>query len=169
MQNMESGVKRNNIDFIIPARGLIGFRSEFIRMTKGEGIMYHTFEKYDSYAGEISKPRNGSLIAFEEGEAIPYALHQFEDRGVFFVTPKTKVYKGMIIGECNRPQDIAVNICKTKKLTNMRSATADVMVTLQAPRLMSLEDCLEYIADDELVEVTPENVRIRKANLTKIK
>ena len=109
------------------------------------------------------------MIAFEEGEAIPYALHQFEDRGVFFVTPKTKVYKGMIIGECNRPQDIAVNICKTKKLTNMRSATADVMVTLQAPRLMSLEDCLEYIADDELVEVTPENVRIRKANLTKIK
>ena len=119
--------------------------------------------------GEISKPRNGSLIAFEEGEAIPYALHQFEDRGVFFVTPKTKVYKGMIIGECNRPQDIAVNICKTKKLTNMRSATADVMVTLQSPRLMSLEDCLEYIAEDELVEVTPENVRIRKANLTKIK
>lgn len=169
MQNMESGTKRNNIDFIIPARGLIGFRSEFIRMTKGEGIMYHTFEKYDLYAGEISKPRNGSLIAFEEGEAIPYALHQFEDRGVFFVTPKTKVYKGMIIGECNRPQDIAVNICKTKKLTNMRSATADVMVTLQSPRLMSLEDCLEYIADDELVEVTPENVRIRKANLTKIK
>ncbi len=169
MQNMESGVKRNNIDFIIPARGLIGFRSEFIRMTKGEGIMYHTFEKYDVFAGEISKPRNGSLIAFEEGEAIPYALHQFEDRGVFFVTPKTKVYKGMIIGECNRPQDIAVNICKTKKLTNMRSATADVMVTLQAPRLMSLEDCLEYIAEDELVEITPQNVRIRKANLTKIK
>ena len=169
MQNMESGPKRNNIDFIIPARGLIGFRSEFIRMTKGEGIMYHTFEKYGPYAGEISRPRNGSLIAFEEGEAIPYALHQFEDRGVFFVTPKTKVYKGMIIGECNRPQDIAVNICKTKKLTNMRSATADVMVTLQSPRLMSLEDCLEYIAEDELVEVTPENVRIRKANLTKIK
>ncbi len=169
MLNMESGPKRNNIDFIIPARGLIGFRSEFIRMTKGEGIMYHTFEKYDTHAGEITKPRNGSLIAFEEGEAIPYALHQFEDRGVFFVTPKTKVYKGMIIGECNRPQDIAVNICKTKKLTNMRSATADVMVTLQSPRLMSLEDCLEYIADDELVEVTPENVRIRKANLTKIK
>ncbi len=169
MLNMEPGQKRTNIDFSIPARGLIGFRSEFIRMTKGEGIMYHTFEKYAPYAGDIPKHRNGSLVAFEDGEAIPYALHQFEDRGVFFVTPKTKVYRGMIIGECNRPQDIAVNICKTKKLTNMRSATADVMVTLQSPRIMSLEDCLEYIEDDELVEVTPINVRIRKANLIKIR
>ena len=169
MQNMETGFKRTNIDFSIPARGLIGFRSEFIRMTKGEGIMYHTFEKYAPYAGDMQRQRSGSLIAFEDGEAIPYALHQFEDRGVFFVTPKTKVYKGMIIGECNRPQDIAVNICKTKKLTNMRSATADVMVTLQSPRIMSLEDCLEYIGDDELVEVTPKNVRIRKADLTRIR
>ena len=169
MLNMETGLKRTNIDFSIPARGLIGFRAEFIRMTKGEGIMYHTFEKYAPYAGDITRPRNGSLVAFETGEAIPYALHQFEDRGVFFVTPKTKVYKGMIIGECNRPQDIAVNICKTKKLTNMRTATADVMVTLQSPRIMSLEDSLEYIQNDELVEVTPENVRIRKADLTRIR
>lgn len=165
MQNMETGEKRTNIDFLIPARGLIGFRSDFIRMTKGEGIMYHTFSHYGEYAGDIPRQRTGSLIAFEDGEAIPYALHQFEDRGVFFVTPKTKVYRGMIIGECNRPQDLAINICKTKKLTNMRSATADVMVTLQAPKIMSLEDCLEYIADDELVEVTPQNVRMRKANL----
>ena len=169
MLNMETGTKRTNVDFSIPARGLIGFRSEFIRLTRGEGIMYHTFEKYAPFAGEISKPRNGSLIAFETGEAIPYALHQFEDRGVFFLTPKTKVYKGMIIGEGNRPQDIAVNICKTKKLTNMRTATADVMVTLQSPRLMNLEDCLEYIQNDELVEVTPENVRMRKADLTRIR
>ncbi len=169
MLNMETGTKRTNIDFSIPARGLIGFRSDFIRMTKGEGIMYHTFEKYAPYAGDITRPRNGSLIAFEDGEAIPYALHQFEDRGVFFVTPKTKVYRGMIIGECNRPQDIAVNICKTKKLTNMRTATADVMVTLQAPRLMSLEDSLEYISGDELVEVTPHSVRIRKADLVKLR
>ena len=99
MQNMETGLKRTNIDFSIPARGLIGFRSEFIRMTKGEGIMYHTFEKYAPYAGDMQRQRSGSLIAFEDGEAIPYALHQFEDRGVFFVTPKTKVYKGMIIGK----------------------------------------------------------------------
>ena len=165
MQNMETGEKRTNIDFLIPARGLIGFRSDFVRITKGEGIMYHTFSHYGEYAGDIPRQRTGSLIAFEDGEAIPYALHQFEDRGVFFVTPKTKVYRGMIIGECNRPQDLAINICKTKKLTNMRSATADVMVTLQAPKIMSLEDCLEYIAEDELVEVTPKNVRMRKANL----
>ena len=165
MQNMETGEKRTNIDFLIPARGLIGFRSDFIRITKGEGIMYHTFSHYGEYAGDIPRQRTGSLIAFEDGEAIPYALHQFEDRGVFFVTPKTKVYRGMIIGECNRPQDLAINICKTKKLTNMRSATADVMVTLQAPKIMGLEDCLEYIAEDELVEVTPKNVRMRKANL----
>lgn len=167
MQSMQVNEARTSMSFNIPARGLIGFRSEFIRMTRGEGIMNHTFDKYKPFAGDIPKQRNGSIVAFETGEAIPYALGQFEDRGVFFVTPKTKVYKGMIIGEGNRPQDIAVNICKTKKLTNMRTATADVMVTLQAPRQMSLEDCLEYIQEDELVEVTPENVRIRKADLNK--
>ena len=167
MQQMNAVGTRTHMRFLIPARGLIGFRSEFIRMTRGEGIMNHTFYDYKPYCGDITRQRSGSLIAFEDGEAIPYALNQFEDRGVFFVVPKTKVYRGMIIGEANRPQDIAINICKTKKLTNMRSATADVMVTLQAPRLMSLEDCLEYISDDELVEVTPQNVRIRKANLNK--
>lgn len=166
---LEMGVSqgRTNLRFSIPARGLIGFRSEFIRMTRGDGIMYHTFEQYKPFAGDISRQRSGSLISLEEGEAIPYALAQFEDRGVFFVTPKTKVYRGMIIGEGNRPQDIAMNICKTKKLTNMRTATADVMVTLQAPKIMTLEDCLEYISDDELVEITPENIRIRKAELNK--
>lgn len=169
MQEMSVVGNRTNMRFLIPARGLIGFRSEFIRMTRGEGIMNHTFDSYKPFAGEIGRQRSGSLIAFEEGEAIPYALGQFEDRGVFFVTPKTRVYRGMIVGECNRPQDIAVNVCKTKKLTNMRTATADVMVTLQAPRIMSLEDCLEYIADDELVEVTPQSVRIRKADLVKLR
>ncbi len=169
MLNMEAGLKRTNIDFLIPARGLIGFRSEFVRMTKGEGIMYHTFAHYDDYAGDIPRQRTGSLIAHEEGEAVAYALHQFEDRGVFFITPKTKVYRGMIVGECNRPQDIPVNVCKTKKMTNMRSATADVMVTLQAPKIMSLEDALEYIQDDELVEITPKSVRIRKADLVKLR
>ncbi len=160
---------RTNMKFVIPARSLIGFRSEFIRMTRGEGIMNHVFEGYKPYSGDMPKHRCGSLIAHEDGEAIPYALGQFEDRGVFFVTPKTKIYRGMIVGEANRPQDIVVNLCKTKKLTNMRSATADVMVTLQAPRIMSLEDCLEYISDDELMEVTPQNIRMRKANLSKIR
>lgn len=167
MQEMNNSKGRTTMAFHIPARGLIGFRSEFIRMTRGEGIMYHTYLEYRPYAGDIPRQRNGSIIAIEEGEAIPYALAQFEDRGVFFVTPKTKVYRGMIIGECNKPQDIVVNICKTKKLTNMRSATADVMVTLQAPKIMALEECLEYISDDELVEITPTNVRIRKADLNK--
>lgn len=167
MKEMNNAKGRTTMIFHIPARGLIGFRSEFIRMTRGEGIMYHTFLHYRPYAGDIPRQRNGSIIAHEQGEAIPYALAQYEDRGVFFITPKTKVYRGMIIGECNKPQDIVVNICKTKKLTNMRSATADVMVTLQAHKQMALEECLEYISDDELVEITPENVRIRKADLNR--
>ena len=169
MQEMQAIGTRSHMRFIIPARGLIGFRGEFIRMTRGEGIMNHTFYDYQYYAGDINRQRTGSLIAFEEGVAVPYALAQFEDRGVFFITPKTKIYRGMIVGECNRPQDIAVNVCKTKKLTNMRTATADVMVTLQAPRIMSLEECLEYISDDELVEVTPKSVRMRKADLIKLR
>ena len=167
MKEMNNAKGRTTMVFHIPARGLIGFRSEFIRMTRGEGIMYHTFLDYRPFAGDIPRQRNGSIIAHEQGEAIPYALAQYEDRGTFFVTPKTKVYRGMIIGECNKPQDIVVNICKTKKLTNMRSATADVMLTLQAHKEMSLEECMEYIGDDELVEITPENVRIRKADLTR--
>ncbi len=169
MLDMQSTGTRSKLEFIIPARGLIGFKGEFIRLTRGEGIMYHTFDEYKPYAGDIPKQRSGSILAHEQGEAIPYALAQFEDRGVFFVTPKTKVYRGMIIGEGNRPQDIVVNICKTKKLTNMRSATADVMVTLQAHKELSLEDCLEYIGDDELVEITPENIRMRKQDLVKFK
>ncbi len=169
LQQMQVVGTRTNMRFVIPSRGLIGFRSDFIRLTRGEGIMNHTFYEYRPYCGDIEKQRNGSIIAHETGEAIPYALNQFEDRGVFFIVPKTKVYRGMIIGEANRPQDVVVNICKTKKLTNMRSATADVMVTLQAPKIMSLEDCLEYIQDDELVEVTPKNVRIRKFDINKIR
>ncbi|MCQ2753657.1 MAG: translational GTPase TypA [bacterium] len=167
MLEMSNTGNRTKMKFSIPARGLIGFRSEFIRMTRGEGIMYHTFDEYKPYAGDIPKQRFGSILAHEQGEAIPYALAQFEDRGVFFVTPKTKVYRGMIIGEGNRAQDIVVNICKTKKLTNMRSSTADVMVTLQAHKELSLEECLEYIGDDELVEITPENIRMRKVDLVK--
>lgn len=167
MQEMSVSQGRTNIRFNIPARGLIGFRSEFIRMTRGDGIMYHTYDDYKPFIGEIPRQRSGSLISLEQGEAIPYALAQFEDRGVFFITPKTKVYRGMIVGECNRPQDVAMNVCKTKKLTNMRSSGADVMVTLQAAREMTLEDCMEYIGDDELVEITPINIRIRKADLTR--
>ncbi|MFA6988578.1 MAG: translational GTPase TypA [Candidatus Gastranaerophilaceae bacterium] len=168
MLDMSTNGVRTNMRFSIPARGLIGFRSEFIKMTRGEGIMYHTFDSYKIFAGEIPKQRNGSLISHEDGEAIPYALQQFEDRGVFFVKPKTKVYRGMILGERNRPNDLLVNICKTKKLTNMRSSNADLMVTLSAAKQMSLEDCLEYIAEDELMEITPENIRMRKASWVRL-
>jgi len=167
MEDMQSTGTRTKLKFVIPARGLIGFKGEFIRMTRGEGIMYHTFFKYDDLAGDIPKQRMGSLIAWEQGEAVPYALDQFADRGTFFITPKTKVYKGMIVGEGNRAQDVAVNVCKTKKLTNMRTSTADAMVVLKAPKILSLEEALDYIADDELVEITPENIRMRKEDLTR--
>ena len=167
MIDMQSTGVRSKLEFVIPARGLIGFKGEFIRLTRGEGIMYHTFNKYDTLAGDIPKQRMGSLIAWEQGEAVPYALDQFADRGTFFITPKTKVYKGMIVGEGNRAQDVAVNVCKTKKLTNMRTSTADAMVVLKAPKLLSLEEALDYIADDELAEITPESIRLRKADLTR--
>ena len=167
MLDMQSTGVRSKLEFVIPARGLIGFKGEFIRLTRGEGIMYHTFNKYDTLAGDIPKQRMGSLIAWEQGEAVPYALDQFADRGTFFITPKTKVYKGMIVGEGNRAQDVAVNVCKTKKLTNMRTSTADAMVVLKAPKLLSLEEALDYIADDELAEITPESIRLRKADLTR--
>jgi len=167
MRSMQAVGNRTKLHFSIPARGLIGFRGEFIVMTRGEGIIYHTFDEYKPYAGDIPKQRSGSILAHEQGEAIPYALAQFEDRGTFFITPHTKVYRGMIIGEGSKAQDIVVNICKTKKLTNMRSSTADVMVTLQAHKELTLEECLEYIADDELVEITPENIRMRKVDLVK--
>ena len=167
MLDMQSTGTRSKLEFVIPARGLIGFKGEFIRLTRGEGIMYHTFNKYGELAGDIPKQRMGSLIAWEQGEAVPYALDQFADRGTFFITPKTKVYKGMIVGEGNRAQDVAVNVCKTKKLTNMRTSTADAMVVLKAPKILSLEEALDYIADDELAEITPENIRLRKADLTR--
>ena len=167
MIDMQSTGVRSKLEFVIPARGLIGFKGEFIRLTRGEGIMYHTFNKYDTLAGDIPKQRMGSLIAWEQGEAVPYALDQFADRGTFFITPKTKVYKGMIVGEGNRAQDVAVNVCKTKKLTNMRTSTADAMVVLKAPKILSLEEALDYIADDELAEITPESIRLRKADLTR--
>lgn len=163
MQDMQvSANGRTQLEFVIPARGLVGFRGEFLRLTRGEGIMNHSFLDYRPLAGEIGTRRNGVLIAFEEGTATFYALKNAEDRGVFFITPGTKVYKGMIIGEHNRPQDLELNVCKTKQLTNHRSATGDELVQLQSPMDMSLERALEYIGPDELVEVTPQSVRLRK-------
>jgi GTP-binding protein len=163
MQDMQVGSNgRTQLEFVIPARGLIGFRGEFMRLTRGEGIMNHSFLDYRSFSGEVETRRNGVIISFEEGVATFYALKNGEDRGVFFITPGTRVYKGMIVGEHNRPQDLDLNVCKTKQLTNHRSATGDELVQLQAPMEMSLERALEYIGSDELVEVTPKSVRLRK-------
>jgi GTP-binding protein len=159
---------RTQLEFVIPARGLIGFRGEFMRLTRGEGIMNHSFLEYRPLAGEINARRNGVLISFEEGVATFYALKNAEDRGVFFIEPGTKVYKGMIVGENNRPQDLELNLCKTKQLTNHRSATGDELVQLQTPVDMSLERALEYIGPDELVEVTPESIRLRKVPSKKL-
>jgi GTP-binding protein len=167
MQHMQSSNGRTMIEFLVPARGLIGFRSDFIRVTKGEGIMNHSFFDYEPYAGDIGGLRNGVMISWEEGEATPYALQQFEDRGLFFIAPGTKVYTGMIIGEHNRPQDLDVNVCKAKKQTNIRSAGAEVLTTLQTPVDMTLERSMEYIAEDELCEVTPKSIRLRKVKLAK--
>ena len=163
MQDMQVGGNgRSQLEFIIPARGLIGFRGEFMRITRGDGIMNHSFLDYRPILGDISARRNGVLISFEEGVATFYALKNAEDRGSYFITPGTKVYKGMIIGENNRPQDLELNVCKTKQLTNHRAAGGDELVQLQAPTDMSLERALEYIGPDELVEVTPESIRLRK-------
>jgi GTP-binding protein len=163
MQDMRVlGDGRATLEFVIPARGLIGFRGEFMRLTRGEGIMNHSFLDYRPMSGDVETRRNGVLISFEEGVATFYAMKNAEDRGVFFITPGTKVYRGMIVGEHNRPQDLELNVCKTKQLTNHRSATGDELVQLQTPVDMSLERALEYIGPDEMVEVTPESVRLRK-------
>jgi len=163
MQDMQvGGNRRTQLDFVIPARGLIGFRGEIMRNTRGEGIMNHSFLDYRPVSGDISARRNGVLISFEEGVSTYYALQNAEDRGVFFITPGTKVYRGMIVGENTRPQDLELNICKTKQLTNHRASGGEVLVQLQAPVEMSLERALEYIGPDELVEVTPQSIRLRK-------
>ncbi|MBD2481244.1 translational GTPase TypA [Planktothrix sp. FACHB-1365] len=170
MQDMHVGGNgRTQLEFVVPARGLIGFRGEFMRMTRGEGIMNHSFLEYRALSGDIEARRNGVLISFEEGVSTFYAMKNAEDRGVFFIKPGTKVYKGMIVGEHNRPQDLELNVCKTKQLTNHRSATGDELVQLQTPVDMSLERALEYISSDELVEVTPESIRLRKLSKKLVK
>jgi GTP-binding protein len=163
MQDMQVGANsRTQLEFVIPARGLIGFRGEFMRLTRGEGIMNHSFLDYRPIVGDIEARRNGVLISFEEGVSTFYAMKNAEDRGVFFIKPGTKVYKGMIVGEHNRPQDLELNVCKTKQLTNHRASGGEELVQLQAPIDMSLERALEYVGPDELLEITPESIRLRK-------
>lgn len=155
------------MEFVIPARGLIGFRSQFLTNTKGNGIMNHVFHGYVPYKGDIPGRARGSLVAFEQGETTGYGIYTLQDRGVMFISPNQAVYEGMIIGENTRELDMDVNPCKKKNVSNMRTSSSDEAIRLTPPRLLSLEQALEYINDDELVEVTPENVRMRKAVLDK--
>ncbi len=150
------------VEFRIPARGLIGFRGEFLTETRGEGMMSHVFHGYEPYKGEISGRRRGVLIAFETGEATTYGLYSAQERGTIFIEPGVRVYEGMIVGENSREQDIEVNVAKKKHVTNMRSSGADEALRLETPRSFSLEQALEYIEDDELLEVTPKGIRLRK-------
>ena len=150
------------LEFKIPARGLIGYRSEFLTDTKGNGIINHVFYGYEPYAGDITIRQRGSIVAWETGEAVTYGLYNAQERGTLFIGPGTKVYEGMIVGENAKQEDITVNVCKKKHVTNMRAAGSDEALRLTPPRTLSLEQCLEFINDDELVEVTPLSIRLRK-------
>ncbi len=162
---VNKGSGRANLEFIIPSRGLIGFRSHFLTDTKGAGVMNTLFEGYEPWAGAIPQRMTGALVADRPGRVTAYAAHAMADRGELMVTPGTEVYGGMVIGERNRSVDMNVNIVKEKKLTNMRSSTSDQTVILRPARPMSLDQCIEFIAEDELVEVTPESIRLRKREL----
>ncbi len=163
MVNMTSAINGyTRLEFIIPARGLIGFRNEFMTDTKGNGIMNHILEGYDKYKGEIPERSRGSIVAFEGGEAITYGLYNAQERGILFVEPGIGVYEGMIVGESARAEDIEINVCKRKHLSNTRASGSDDALRLTPPRKMTLEQCLEFIASDELVEVTPKSIRMRK-------
>lgn len=166
MANMhapDQGLAR--LEYRIPARGLIGFRSEFLTDTRGNGIMNHVFHGYEPYRGEVKSRTRGSLVAWETGEAVTYGLYNAQDRGVLFIAPGEQVYEGMIVGESARTDDMVLNVCKKKHATNMRATGSDEALRLVPPRIMSLEACLEFIADDELVEITPKKIRLRKKTL----
>lgn len=160
MHSSQQGYMR--LEFKIPARGLIGYRSEFLTDTKGNGIMNHVFYGYEPYKGEIPRRTRGSMVAWEDGEAVTYGLYNAQERGTLFITPGTSVYEGMIVGENARSEDIVVNVCKKKHVTNMRASGSDEALRLTPPVILSLEQALEFIEDDELVEVTPKNIRLRK-------
>ena len=153
---------RTRLEFLIPSRGLFGYKSQFLTDTKGEGIMSSVFEKYDVFKGNIERRSFGALIAYENGEACQYGLFNSQERGRLFITPGAQVYGGMIVGMNPKGVDIVVNVCKKKQLTNMRSSASDDALRLEAPKIMTLEECLEFLDDDELLEVTPKSLRLRK-------
>ena len=153
---------RMRLIFLVPSRGLFGYRNEFLTDTHGEGIMASVFDSYAPYKGEVTRRSTGSLIAWEQGEAVAYGIWNAQERGVMFITPGTPVYGGMIVGVSPKQEDIPVNVCRTKHLTNTRASGSDEALRLVPPRQMSLEQCMEFLADDELLEVTPKNLRLRK-------
>ena len=165
MKNMMSSNGNTRLEFFVPARGLIGFRGEFMTQTKGTGILHHNFHGYEPHKGELAHRTKGALVAMETGESVAYGMWKLQERSTFFIAPGTKVYTGMIVGENSRDQDMTVNVCKTKQLTNMRASGSDEAVRLEPPHIMTLEQAIEWIGDDELVEVTPESIRIRKKYL----
>jgi len=166
LQEMAPVGSRMKLRFLIPARGLFGYKSEFLTDTKGEGIMSSVFDSYQPYKGDIPKRPTGSLVAFETGEAVTYGLYNAQERGELFITPGTQVYEGMIVGSSPKQEDLIVNVCKKKHLTNTRASGSDDALRLTPPRVLSLEDSLEFLAEDELLEVTPKNIRIRKKTLS---
>ncbi|MEL7623061.1 MAG: translational GTPase TypA [Clostridiales bacterium] len=165
--SMETRGGWTRLEYSVPARGLVGFRTEFLTDTKGYGILNHTYDDYKPYKGEINRRKNGALVAWETGTARTYGLINVESRGTLFISPGAEVYEGMIVGENSRDQDLVVNVCKEKQASNMRSSTKDETVKLKVPRNLSLEQSIEYIGDDELVEVTPKSIRLRKLVLHK--
>ncbi len=160
--NMDPGETRSRLEFRIPSRSLFGYRNMFLSMTQGEGVLNHTFDGYEPYAGEVVTRNHGSLVSMEAGEAFAYSIYKLEDRGIFFITPGTEVYVGMILGANARMGDLDVNVCKNKKLTNVRASGSDENLVLTPPKRLTLEEALEYLDDDELLEVTPKSLRLRK-------
>ncbi len=165
LSNMEQGETRVRLSFRIPSRALFGFRTPFLSMTQGEGLLSSVFDGYEAYAGDLKTRQNGSLVAMEAGEAFAYSIHKLQDRGQFFIEPGTEVYVGMILGEHSRDKDLNVNVTKNKKQTAVRARVKDDNILLTPAKKLTLEEALEYISDDELVEVTPKNVRLRKTIL----
>lgn len=166
--HMESRGDRTHLEFDIPARGLMGLRSNLLTATAGEAVVAHRFKDYEPYKGEIERRTNGSLVSLETGVSVAYSMDKLQDRGRFFIDPGVEIYAGQVVGEHTRERDLNINICKTKKLTNMRASGSDDKVMLPPPIVFSLEEALEYIQEDELVEVTPKSMRIRKIILDEI-
>jgi len=165
MKNMLTSGGNTRLEFFVPARGLIGFRGEFMTQTKGTGILHHNFHGYEPYKGDMEHRTKGALVAMESGESVAYGMWKLQERSTFFIEPGMRVYEGMIVGENSREHDMTVNVCKTKHLTNMRASGADEAIRLETPRLMTLEQAIEWIGDNEYVEVTPKSIRLRKRYL----